>query len=217
MITWKIYIIHLTEYPEIVLYAGATTLEGNELENYLGSGSNVKPNDDPIIAAHRWGPMRQLLKKYGLITKQIIWKGNDRVKANLVEAAAVRYFHVHWSKGGYVIDENGGTNPGSRRSEFTKQKMRDALHRPETILKMSKAKKGVPKSEETKQKISKAHLGKHHLPETRLKISKARMGVPISEETKQKIRDAHLGKHHLPETILKMRKPKSEETKHPAS
>ena len=51
-------------------------------------------------------------------------------------------------------------------------------------------------SEETKQKISEAHVGKHHSEETRQKLSKAMTGEKhpmfgkhLSEETKKKIRE----------------------------
>lgn len=77
---------------------------------------------------------------------------------------------------------------GCRLSEEAKQNMREA-------------KKNI--SEETKQKMCIAHVGKHHTKETKLKIGLAQKGrmSPMygkyhTEETKRKIGMAHKGKKH---------------------
>lgn len=67
---------------------------------------------------------------------------------------------------------------------------------------------GKPRSEETKSKISKAHIGMKVSEETKEKLRKAKLGTKHSEESKKKIREAltgsknpFYGKHHTEETI----------------
>ena len=68
-------------------------------------------------------------------------------------------------------------------------------------------------SEETKEKLRQANLGKKYPKETREKVSKALKGRSVSEETRKKIslsnkgKDSHfLGKHHTDETKQKLSK-----------
>lgn len=70
---------------------------------------------------------------------------------------------------------------------------------------------GVKTSEETKQKLRQANLGKKRSAETRRRISEAqkgrissRRGVSLSEETKQKIGQANKGHKHTEETKQKI-------------
>ena len=82
----------------------------------------------------------------------------------------------------------------------------------EIIIKKYHKSDGIPKyirghcppSEETKEKIREANLGKRHTEETKQKLRK-----PKSEEHKQKNREAHLGKHPSEETKQKMREANS--------
>lgn len=62
-------------------------------------------------------------------------------------------------------------------------------------------------SEETKQKIREANLGKTISEETKRKISltkKGRAGHKVSAETKRKLREVNLGKRHTEESKRKM-------------
>ena len=60
--------------------------------------------------------------------------------------------------------------------------------------------KGIPRSEETKKKISDNKKGKHHSNETKQKISQSKkgnktsLGRKLSEETKEKISKSLIGK-----------------------
>jgi len=88
----------------------------------------------------------------------------------------------------------------------------------ETREKMRKAHLGMKASKEAREKMRKAHLGKKLSEETKEKISKANLGKILSEETKEKLSKAHLGKKLSEETKEKMRKAHlgkrlSEETK----
>lgn len=109
--------------------------------------------------------------------------------------------------GGYNLREGGGNH--GKMSEESKQKM-------------SKVRIGIPKSEETRQKMREAQQGEHHpmfgknhSEETRGKMSEAQRGEhhPMfgkthSEETIKKMSEAKRGKKHPMYGI-----PKSEETK----
>ena len=80
----------------------------------------------------------------------------------------------------------------------------------ETIKKMSEshlgntAKTGKKLSNETKEKISKAHMGKKLSDEHKEKISQGGKGIKRSEETKEKIRQSKLGKPRSDETKRKL-------------
>lgn len=67
-------------------------------------------------------------------------------------------------------------------------------------------KKGFRHSEETKQKIRLARLGRKHTEETKKKISKTECGKFVSVETKQKISMIRLGWKHSNETKRKLSK-----------
>lgn len=76
-------------------------------------------------------------------------------------------------------------------------------------------------SEETKQKLRKANLGKKHSEETKKKISESHLGEKnylygkhLSEETKKKLSEAHKGKKASEETRQKMRE-RYKHYKHP--
>ena len=84
-------------------------------------------------------------------------------------------------------------------------------HTEETVKKISKGLKGIPKSEEHKRKISEAKkgitshfLGKTHTEEAKRKISEAKKGIPRSEETKRKISEKSKGRKHTEETKRKI-------------
>jgi len=67
---------------------------------------------------------------------------------------------------------------------------------------MPKGKKGFQKghlsylTEESKEKISKAHKGKKFLETHKNKLSQSHIGKKLSEETKNKIKKAMIGKKH---------------------
>lgn len=70
--------------------------------------------------------------------------------------------------------------------------------------------KGTKLSEETRLKMSLAHLGKKcpKSPEHRAKLAAANLGKKASPETRAKQSLSHKGHRHRPEAIEKMRKPK---------
>jgi len=63
---------------------------------------------------------------------------------------------------------------------------------------------GKHASDETRRKLSIAHMGHRPSAATLKKMSEVRKGIPRSEETKEKMRIARTGKKRSPETVKKM-------------
>jgi len=95
---------------------------------------------------------------------------------------------------------------GFKHSEFAKQKMHELFlgrspwnkgkkcesRSPDVRKKISESSKGRIISDETRRKMSKAHLGKKHLTnESREKISLANRGRKITEEHKERLSEAN--------------------------
>lgn len=71
-------------------------------------------------------------------------------------------------------------------------------------------------SDEMREKLRRANLGKHHTFETIEKIRQSKLGsfnpnfeTHLSNETRKKISQAGLGRHHTPETIERIRRTQS--------
>lgn len=74
----------------------------------------------------------------------------------------------------------------------------------EVKQKLSEYGKGKKLSEETKQRISQANRGREMTPEAREKLRLANLGKKQSKETRQKLREINLGKKHSEETRRKI-------------
>jgi hypothetical protein len=119
--------------------------------------------------------------------------------------------HVAESDGGNILNEFGsdqwkqniGTaQKGKTFSEETRRKMSEAH------LGKTPWNKGVPMTEETKKRVSEATKGTHTGPfsdEHRQAISNARKGMKFSETHLANLSEAHKGKKHSEETKAKMR------------
>lgn len=81
---------------------------------------------------------------------------------------------------GGVKKGNSSSRKGCKLSEETKEKLRQANL-------------GKHLSEETKRKCSESNKGKIFSEETKRKISERKLGHPVSEETRQKIRENNTG------------------------
>ena len=135
------------------------------------------------------------IKKYGWdnFNREILFYDLNEITAKLIEEDLI-YYYKNFNLS-YNISNGGDGSKGVIMSEESK-------------LKMSNAKKGKPSkrkgchlSEETKEKLRQANLGKHHSDETKRKCSEANKGcIPwnkglvgfnkghiVSEETRQKI------------------------------
>lgn len=90
------------------------------------------------------------------------------------------------------------TDGGEGASGFT--------HSEEAKQRMSKAHLGKILSKETRQRMSEVHMGKKHTEETKQKIGKIHKGKVISEKTKQRMSKVQKGKVTSEETKQKLRK-----------
>lgn len=123
--------------------------------------------------------------------------------------------------------DGGGGMVGYVPTEETRQKTRRSStgrrHSPETIAKISAAKRGKKFTEEHRRNLSIAHKGQkptpeiiekrrqtrasrvfHHSPEARAKMSEKALGRKNSPETRAKMSKAHKGKRLSQETIRKI-------------
>jgi group I intron endonuclease len=129
---------------------------------------------------------------------------------DLFEKFFIKFLHSHASEWGYNISWGGNTPMrGRKHTEESKLKLSIAHsgennyfygkhHTEETILKLR-----VPKSEETKNKLSIARKGTFASEETKEKMSKSGMGKVFTQETRDKLSESLLGVKHSNNTSSK--------------
>jgi hypothetical protein len=93
---------------------------------------------------------------------------------------------------------------GMRHSEEAREKISKAVKGHWTDEECRQKKLEIQRSEEYRQKQSKAHHGKSLSKEHRQKISKAHLGMSYSEETRRKIGEKSKGRKHSDETRRNM-------------
>jgi group I intron endonuclease len=165
------------------IYIGITQ---QDLENRFKSGSAYKGNKHFYAA----------IKKYG-------WKNflHEAIEENLTqtEALSKETFYIINLKANNPLFGYNKTTGGE--SVILNAEIKEQYR--ERFSNLSKAKKGIPLSEETKRKISESNLGKKFpgrgagkvlSDEAKLKISKANSGKKRTTEAIEKNRSAHLGK-----------------------
>jgi group I intron endonuclease len=162
---------------------------GSPNDSYLGSGTIFKNSIKKYGAANF---KREVLKECN-IEENLFW-----------EEKYIRDLNTLYPNG-YNLSKNGGFNifTDDLRKKLSDAKMgkpRSAKRREiseETRKKMREsAKKRIrgPRSEETKEKIRKANLGKKRKPETRQKLSASLSGKKLSPETKKKMSEFQKGR-----------------------
>jgi hypothetical protein len=148
------------------------------------------------------------IKRYGKDSFEvtILNEGiNDVEQLNELEKYWINHYKSYQKKYGYNLCLGG--NGGGIKSKETLERMSIAL-------KGKKAwNKGIPRTEEVKQKLRIAHLGKKHSEETKRKLSEKMKVRVFTKEHKKKISLACKGRIFSEEHINKMRKPKSEQHK----
>lgn len=149
----KNYIVYRHTSPSGKVYIGITSKKP-EYRWSNGNGYKDSPKFYNAIKKYGWNNFKH----------EILYSGLNEISAKMIEEDLIYYYKsLNIS---YNITDGGDGTKGVIMSE-------------ESRLKMSNAKKGKPSnrkgfhlSEETKEKLRQANLGKHHSEETRLKISK---------------------------------------------
>lgn len=103
------------------------------------------------------------------------------------------------NKGGYTLSEETKLKMKKRTCtdelrEVYRIKSKEYQTKTKQLEKLSQSRRGIPRTEEVKQKISVKNLGKKRTEETKQKL--AEIARNISEETRNKYRLAKLGKKH---------------------
>lgn len=183
---------------------------------YIGQSININTR----YRRHRWNENRgktyldHSFKKYGFKnhTFEVIHELPKDVSIDVLHAYEILYIEIYKSAGFKMLNTSEGGKGG-----FIK-------HRPESLIKMSKAQKGKRRTDEQKRKISQTLIGRECKPETVEKIRKALTGrkltpehvakftgIKRSEETRKKLSIANKGKpgamkgkKHSSETRLKL-------------
>jgi len=99
--------------------------------------------------------------------------------------------YLDYLRPAYNVSPLAVSSKGTRRSEETRAKMREAERRPERIA-LASAMGKRPKSEEEKAKIAASHIGIRPTEETRAKLREASAKRWAKPEEREKIRQARL-------------------------
>ena len=136
------------------------------------------------------------IQKYGWdnIEHNILFENLTKEEAEQKEIELIAFYKSNQRDYGYNI-ANGGNCVGTV-SEETRRKISYANQNrsQETREKLRNAVLGKKLSKETKQKMSKSHIGREFSEDTRNKISEALKGIKRGEETKQKVSESKSGK-----------------------
>lgn len=193
------------------LYVGQTTV------------GVMKRWSDHIFGAAKHACLGQAIVKYGrdAFHVAVVDTATDQSDLDAKEVMWIAHLNT-MSPNGYNLTEGGTNGSGGRRSQETRERMRQARLgkklTPESKLKVGLASQGRKFSLEVRQKLSGMRTGVPRKESTKQKIREALMGHPVSPEAKEKMRVRRTGKKQSPEAIEKTRlantgSKRSEETK----
>lgn len=189
----KYTIYQITNKLNNKIYIGKHQTENIE-DGYFGSGLAIK----------------EAVKKYGKVSfeKEILFvfdteeEMNEKERELVTEDFVKRNDTYNLGLGGEGGPHFKGKKHGSYMKEiYSSDEFKQSVS--EGLKKYFKTNhpwnKGVSPSDETKQKMREAKLGKKRTlsEESREKIKKSRTGKKHSDETKQKMREAKLGKKRI--------------------
>lgn len=177
------YCVYMHRFENKKVYIGQTSLKPEKRWGKNGAGYLLKDK----TGKYHQPLMARAIEKYGWDTVEhiILFDNLSLNEANRIEQICIVLFRSNDKQYGYNI-ENGGNTSG-KTSDETRKKLSKALRG------RTSPNKGKSMSEEQKEKISKAKIGKSNGPmseETKRKISEATKGKIMSEDAKKKISNA---------------------------
>ena len=174
------------------IYCIENILDGKK---YIGKSTNFKKriishkfslrlNKESEYIQHAWNKYGEDSFRFYMLIECI----SDDDLLDQLEIFYIKYLHSHASEWGYNLSWGGSkTRQGMKSSEETKRKQSDSL-------------KGKPLSEQTKNKMSLSTMGRipwnKGIPRSEQEkenISKSKMGIPLSENHKQRISKGQTG------------------------
>lgn len=168
-------------------------------KKYIGISKNAGKRFSRHLALAKRGsklPVHCALRKYSDKAKLSVLAIGSREYILEMEVKAISVYATCDRTKGYNVTVGGDNGIlGHKMSEETKKIWRESRvpHN-----------KGIPLSEEQKQKLSLANLGRKHSPETREKMSRAHSGRVISEDHRRKLSIAQTGMKYSDEARAKM-------------
>lgn len=185
------YIVYKHTFPNNKVYIGITSQKNPEVR--WGKRGGGYRNHYPIWYA---------IQKYGWdnVEHTILYSDLTEDEAKLKEIELIQLYNATDHKFGYNVSPGGDSvseitkiklseiHMGHPTSEETRRKIGEAN---------SKALKGKKLSDDVREKIRLAHLGKKYKPmseQGRINIGNAKRGIKMSDETKRKMSEAQKGK-----------------------
>jgi group I intron endonuclease len=150
------YTVYMHTTPNGKVYVGITSRDLNKRWK-CGSGYKGQAFYNAIL-------------KYGWenIRHDVLAENLSLDEANQMEIDLIKQHKSNDKRYGYNIASGGEGSPGFKQTDEAKEKI-------------SKALKGVHKSEEHREKLRIANIGKHHTEETRLKLSESHKGKKLNQ------------------------------------
>ena len=225
--SWTVY-RHIT--PSGKSYIGITSKKPEERWRN-GEGYNNKRQQlfDKAIEKYGWDYIQHNIVSTDLTEKEAKWLENylicyyrtfvgfkeDCKGYNCTLGGEGTVGLEPWNKGQTGVQV--AWNKGKHQTEETKQKISTSLKgntpwnkgkktgKPAWNKGLPSPRKGIPRDDKTKRKISESHIGIHPTEETKKKISTSlkgntpwNKGIPHSEESKMKMRESHKGQKGHP-------------------
>jgi group I intron endonuclease len=195
------YLYRITNLINQKVYLGQTMYPKKRWNNHKYEARKLHPE----FYLHK------AIAKYGVdnFIFEIIAQSKIQEDANEIEADLIVQYDSRNPKMGYNIMPGGKIHSGYKHSDETKEKMRQiALQRGcnaeaiEGLKKCAASVKGVPRTDEVKEKIRLSSIGQKRSDESRKKMSEShkgkpsgRLGIKHSEESKEKMRKAYNGQY----------------------